>query len=550
MKQKILFLLILFLGMFIVSFAQTSDWIWARSNTGGADTRCSSVTSDNSGNIYATGRYGSDSVSFGTYSFSNNGFDDIFVVKYDVLGNVIWARTAGSTSWDHANSIITDDSGNVYVTGDFQSTITFGNDTLSGAIFIVKYDSSGNIIWVHSAGSGLDSGASLKKDNLGNIYLAGELASASATFGSFTIINSSIIGGGADAFIVKYTPTGNVLWAQAFGGGNSCVANVTSVTTDNSGNIGVCGCFVGSSITIGSFTLYNVNPTFGYNDFFIAKFDSGGNAIWAKSAGGTDFDYAASITSDPSGSFHITGMFISPSVIFENDTLHLSDTQSWITYGDTYVVKYDSSGTELWAKSAQGNYRDWGYSICADATGNVFLTGYFDSNILVIGNDTLANPGFYVAKYDPNGNVLMAKGGYPYLHCAGSAITIDNSGSVIIGGFFSQLPATFGADTLYWTGMHNMFVAKLTSTVGVEETFYEKAIMLYPNPSNGIFTVKNVFIGNIEINIFNSIGQEVYNIEKTEGEDFQIDLKDNPSGIYFVSLISEGKKYNAKLIKD
>lgn len=95
--------------------------------------------------------------------------------------------------------------------------ITLTNNTLNGTpdFFIVKYDQFGNVVWAQSAGGNdYDEGYGITTDADGNIYVTGEFVSPSITFGSFTLADSESM------FIVKYDPTGNVLWAKKEGGNN------------------------------------------------------------------------------------------------------------------------------------------------------------------------------------------------------------------------------------------------------------------------------------------------------------------------------------------
>src|SRR4029077_7731002 len=96
------------------------------------------------------------SLNFGATTLYNSGSGDFFIAKYDSSGNVLWAKSSTGIGDELGFKITTDISGNIYVTGLYTSTVTFGNTTLmnSGAedIFIVKYDASGNMLWAKSAG--------------------------------------------------------------------------------------------------------------------------------------------------------------------------------------------------------------------------------------------------------------------------------------------------------------------------------------------------------------------------------------------------------------
>ena len=200
-----------------ISYAQTP--IWARSSGGPLIgwNRATSSATDAFGNVYITGIFQSPTIVFGTFSLTNARplTDDIFIVKYDPNGNVLWAKSAGGTQNDWANGITTDANGNVYITGSFYSpSITFGTSTLtnvgSGCTFVVKYDNYGNLVWAKaSLESGYSIGYGIAVDTTGNVYVTGSFFGASITFGSTTLTNSNP----SDnlTFLVKYDKYGNVL---------------------------------------------------------------------------------------------------------------------------------------------------------------------------------------------------------------------------------------------------------------------------------------------------------------------------------------------------
>src|SRR5436190_12568754 len=120
MKHQIL-LILLFLLVTQITFSQVPGWRWAVSATARQYDQANAVTTDRSGNVYVAGYFAGDSIIFGLQTLYNNtpGFNDMFIAKYDSMGNVQWARTAGGNDDDKAFAIGTDSSGNVYVTGSF-----------------------------------------------------------------------------------------------------------------------------------------------------------------------------------------------------------------------------------------------------------------------------------------------------------------------------------------------------------------------------------------------------------------------------------------------
>src|SRR5436190_9119984 len=134
----------------------------------------------------------------------------------------LWAKGAGTVNTESSNGVCTDANGCSYITGSFQNAnISFDSIVLTNQggndYFIAKYDGSGNVIWAQSAGGIYDeAGADIVSDASNNVYVTGYFSSPSITFGSFTL--NSLNPGSLDIFIVKYNPSGNVVWAQCAGG--------------------------------------------------------------------------------------------------------------------------------------------------------------------------------------------------------------------------------------------------------------------------------------------------------------------------------------------
>jgi hypothetical protein len=238
----------------------------------------------------------------------------------------IWAKEASPTWNGKSSGIATDISGNVYVTGYFDTpifsmgtlTVTNANTSMSTFdVFLAKYDAFGNVLWLQKASGAVDDfSTAVAVDQVGNVYITGYFESPTITFGSFTLTNSNSNNSSKEYFIVKYDPNGNVIWAQSVGGMFDEYG--TSITTDVSGYIYVGGCFYSPTITFGTTTLASVpNST----DAFLVKYDAAGNVIWAKSAGGANSDEILSVTTDPSGNVYTSGRFSSPTLVFGTTTL-------------------------------------------------------------------------------------------------------------------------------------------------------------------------------------------------------------------------------------
>jgi hypothetical protein len=427
--------------VFILSFScvgialgQNPNWVWAKSAGGSDYDFANSVCTDHSGSVYMTGYFGSPSITIGSNVLTNSSggiYHDIFFAKYDENGNVLWAKSAGGSHSDEGYACTADAYGNVYLMGYFYlDTLILDTDTLFNySMFLAKYDSSGNEIWARGTDAGHPARANgISVDSLGYIYLTG-------TFSDTVSFDGHVLYGlGEEMFLVKYAPNGNVSWARSAGatynmeGGIACAA-------DGKGNIYVTGIFENHYMYIGTDTLtnYNAVPCFDSiycPDIFIARYDSSGNFIWAKSAGGNDFDGVYAITTDTSGSVLIAGSFASSSINFGTYTFN----NPFQTLEYTYVAKYDSSGNVLWADAPSSTFGDNACrSIVTDRSGNIYMTGYFDGGSITFGNITLSgisngDADLYIVKYDASGTaVWAARAGNPNMELQLLRIQISTS---------------------------------------------------------------------------------------------------------------------------
>jgi hypothetical protein len=221
----------------MVTFGQAPGWQWAKRAGGSGFEFGRRICTDPSGNIIVTGGFQSQSITFGPFTLLNTGGEDIFIVKYDVNGNVLWVKNPNGISYDFATDICTDYSGNIFITGNFQSdsltfdTITLPNMYANASMFTAKYDPSGNIIWAKKTGNVWTppgNGEYAAADVNGNCYVTGCMVDT-MTFAGTTMT------GYLDVFLVKYDSLGNELWAKSAMGNNFDIVN--GISLDASGNL-------------------------------------------------------------------------------------------------------------------------------------------------------------------------------------------------------------------------------------------------------------------------------------------------------------------------
>ena len=377
----------------------------------------------------------------------------------------MWADKPEGEAFCHAMD--TDAAGNVYIAGFFTSnTITFGSFTLTGPgsngrLFLVKYDPEGNVIWAKSADGCIYSNliSSIAVDDDGFIYAAGSFNYDDITFGSVTLINS----GSSDVFLVKFDPDGNAIWAKDTGGHN--FASATSVKVNSSGDVYIAGSYSGNSITFGSVSLGGSENGFDAYDIFLARYDSSGNVIWVKRAGGGASEYASAMCMDDSDRIYVSGEFASSSFTFGSTTLIKSGIPGYYST-DVFLVAYDNSGNELWAKSAGGTLNEEIRSMALDTQNDcLYLVGNYKSDSLTFGSYVLKNAepqveDIFLVKYNLSGDVIWAKSAGGTKKDIGNAVDLDYYGNTYMTGVTESSLFSFGALSLPTPGPYQMFVVK------------------------------------------------------------------------------------------
>ena len=558
MMRKKLFVVFLFL--FKLSFCQNWDWARRAGNSMSWDiAEC--IATDQSGNILLAGRFQDSIITFGSFTLTGHGNGDVFLVKYDPNGNVLWARSTGGKKWDVARAITVDDSGNIYLGGFMYSdSITFGstvlvNNTLNHHLFLVKYDNNGNELWAKTSPSvGYNIISGLACNSQGELFVTGYFLSNSM-IDSFSLQNNGL----TDVFVFKCDSYGNVLWTKCFGGSHYDYS--TEVCIDVFGNIIVAGYYESTALILGVDTLNNPRPdTYTWKkNLFITKLTTSGNIIWGRGARSQNVDYedeiALDVTTDMVGNVYIAGGFSGRKIIFDDlDTLASSG------WGNILLAKYSPSGSYVWAKCSSGNSTGHASSVIVDH-GNVYITGNFAGNNTCF--DTLcinSNGGYncFLITYSSNGKVLwgtsVGSNGNDYVS---SHIAKDSTGNIYLIGGFQGPDLTIGSNYLINSDTSSntvdVFIAKLSNSQIVTEINSngdrEFTSVIYPNPCKDILNIDFSMVEkNINLKLINSIGQTIINREVYAAKGLTLNISGITKGIYFLSISIEEKKYQKKII--
>lgn len=306
-----------------------------------------------------------------------------------------------------------DSANNVYVTGSFFNTATFGdvNKTAEGLvdIFVAKYDAAGTLQWVQAfGGSGYDEGRSIEVDKNGNVYVTGDYS------GYLSVGNTSVASlGSQDVFLAKFNTHGELDWIRSAGSDGG--ERGYGVAVDGKGDAYITGEFQGTGYFAG-----NALQASGEFDVFVAKYNAKGDFQWVRSGGGTQRDTGRGIAADAAtGDVYVTGLFFGTATFGKV-------TKTAVGRADFFLTKYDSAGEFQWMESAGGEGDEAGFGVTTDGRGNVYTTGQNYGAIPEFSPTGESTTGF-LAKYNASGRLLWGK--TLYFGEEGADVTADSRGN-------------------------------------------------------------------------------------------------------------------------
>ena len=271
---------------------------------------------------------------------------------------------------------------NIYVAGE---TTGFGAGDRD--LLLLKYDPSGSLVWQRTwGGPGYDWSprSAVAVDSSGNVYVIGTTPS----FGA----------GKGDVLLLKFDPSGNLLWQRTWGGSEPDAG--LGLVLDSSDDVyikGLTRSFPGADHAL-----------------FLVKFDSFGDLLWQRIGGGSGTaDCAYNVALDSLGDVYVVGI--------------TRGEQNRIT-GDALLLKFDSSGNLLWQRTwGRNGETEWGTSVAVDSSDNIYATGW-------ASNPAPRHEDLFLLKLDTSGNLLWQRtwGGEGVQE--GLGVAVDASGRIYASG--------------------------------------------------------------------------------------------------------------------
>lgn len=417
-----------------------------------------------------------------------------------------WGLKADGPDFNQGKSVSVNNNNDVYVTGYFSGTTTFGsinNNTITLTansdknVFVAKYNASGNVQWVKQATNGSPdangSGWGISVDGSGNSYITGGFTNSLIFSNGVTSITLKSKGG-MDMFVAKYDNNGNFLWAHRGGGSSVPVGNWSTSDLGTSIRLGTNRIFVTGHFfqdaTFGESPNITVLPSGGDStDMFLASYDLNGNLLWVKSAGGDmlngvnaqgggALDQGArgmSVSSDTADNVYVAGGFHHDADF--GTAPNIATLSEASNYEAGFIVKYNKNGDILWARKIDSFWPNTDFfisfssSVTVDKLGNVIVTG--------VTRKDLPSPFIaFIIKLNPSGSLQWLK----------QSSSLGNAGNTM----YSMPVAVDGANNIYVSGGFDSAItfannnATSLSGGGFSSLYFYK---FYPN---GNFLAKNL----------------------------------------------------------
>ncbi len=412
------------------------------------------IAVDANGNAYVTGKTFSASfpTTSGTFDTSANGFEDVFVTKFNTSGTgIIFSTFLGGAFSDEGRGIAVDGLGNIYLTGFASSSfpVTSGayDESFNGGsdVFVAKLSANGaSLIYSTYIGASQNESANdIAIDSSGNAYIAVRTSDAVVDYPTTPGAFDTTFNGFDDAAVTKVNPTGTALVYSTFIGG-SAIDSANSIAVNSLGQVYVGGVTT-DDVTDFPATLGSYDTTAnGLTDFFVTKFSADGSAlVYSTFIGGTGIDNANCLAIDTSGRAYIAG---SVSQGFPT-TAGVVDTTA-LGGGEIGVSRLSADGSTLQYSTFIGGTQDESATgIAVDQFGNAYITG---NNF---GGDFPTTAGAYDTTFNGSNDAFLtvlnpAATGFVYSTYLGGGgnefaeeIALDAVGNVYLAGR-SQLNAT------------------------------------------------------------------------------------------------------------
>ncbi len=489
--------------IYVMKFDGSGNFLWAGAFGSAASDLGRSIELDVTGNVFITGAF-QGTVDFdpgpSTSNLTSNGNNDIFILKLNSSGNFIWAKQIGGSSSDEAYSLALDAGNNIYVCGNFLSTVDFDpnagiqNLTASGLLhdsFILKLNSSGNYLWAKSFGSNLsDVCNDVSVDGLGNVLSIGMFQNT-VDFDPGPSTYTLQTNGVWDFFVSKLDASGNFVWARSIGGTGTDRGD--GISTDAAGNVYCTGTFINTVDFDPGPGVNTLTATGSSNDVYLLKLDASGSFSFVNQIGSNLDENALDIFLD-ANNIYVSGAF-QGTVDFDSGPASYTSVALGSSY-DAYITKTDLAGNFLGLATITGTLNEIAIGVTLDQASNIFVVGYFqdicdfDPNIPTYTLSSTAQDDAFVLKLSSCFLPIAPLNATPSLNqiiCSGNSATLIATSSSTINWYttptstLSLATGTAFTTPILATGSYTYYAETISCAPSATRTAV--SLMVNPTPS-------------------------------------------------------------------
>ena len=582
---------------FIFKWDINGNYVWHKTISTSQAVSINDLFIDSNENIYLCGSFNQTLYS-STFSLTSNGGGDCFFMKLDTSGNTILMKSFGSVdaSPDEINGICVNSSGEIYVTGSFFQSVDFDPGaglsifSSNGAsdVFVSKFDSQGIFIWTHTFGSSnfQDKGSDIILDENENIVFTG------TTMGSVDFDPSNVVFNLNNtinyAYVVKWNSIGNFIWAKGIYSDQNAQGLQLSFINSNIGLAGICS---GNTDFDPSNIVNNLNSSGGLWNTFILKLNSFGQYLWAgvlsnvdgnmnKPTGLVETSNAILVCGEFKGSMN------SNPILNQSNILNSLTNTSGVPNFSNFLVKLSQclTTTSYQTISSCSSYYWPVNNQTYNTTGvyTVTLPNFNGCDSIVTLNLTINAPTTNSTavsscnSYNWNGNIYNTSGVYNQVLSTSNGcdstvtlnLTITNSPSAIVTSldgitlnanvvpnatyqwiYCSDLtPITNQTLSQFIPQINGLYAVVITNncgsdtsecatvnTIGFNELQWNN-VQIFPNPSNGIFTLKLNSSINPPLFFVTDLQGRILLTEQLTDSEMKVDLSKFSNGTYFIHL--------------
>ena len=385
-------------GIYISKLDADGNFIWAKQIPVLVEFGDIELKIDNTGNIILTSelRYPADmDPGPGVQIMTPIGPKDVFIIKLDSDGNLIWVKQFGGPgdTVPKSNVLDIDDNNNVIICGLFNNTVDFDpspntynlTSTAHLQSFIAKLNSNGDLIWAKQFGNSpvVYSGSNIldiKCDAQGNIFTVGSFA-GTCDFDPGMGVYNLTASGSNDGLIAKLNAQGDFVWAKKIANNTNNNGQILSrgIDIDNTNNVVTTGTFIGTFDFDPGAVDHNISSLSSY-DSYVLKLNEVGELIWVKIIGSSDHDSGNDLAIDNDNNIYLIGSY-GPSVDFDPGPGDFTINSPY--YGAEALVKLNSNGNFVYAAPFQSI--SYGTSLFRrmdiDAAQNIYVTGFVSGTV-------------------------------------------------------------------------------------------------------------------------------------------------------------------------